>query len=128
METKGEAVSGSAKRRLSSLTTNQTSSQELKRPRSTAMLATRVPEAKDTDKERSQRLFGGILDTLSQRDNPTTLQKRKEIERRQGDRWKAAQDEVKKSQLRELERLKAQRIAGLADWDKARVCDRCQVS
>lgn len=70
------------------------------------------------EKQRSKRLFGGILGTLSQKPSSSSLQERKEFEKRQEDKRKQAQEAAKKAQLEKSQKLRDRRLASQTVWEK----------
>lgn len=117
-----DAIHGS-KRPLSSVS-DSTSLPDTKRSRNSISESGRTSTtassgtANVAEKQRSKRLFGGILGTLSQRPSSSTLQERKEFEKRQEDKRKQSQEAAKKAQLEKSQKLRDRRLASQIVWEK----------
>lgn len=84
-------------------------------PSSATTTTSRKVGRRDEERKRGQRLFGGLLGTLSQGSNPTAQRRRADIERRQQDKLKLQDEEYdglkkKRRDERVAIRKKEQRI------------------
>ena len=73
---------------------------------SEALRAQRRNSQAQEEKKRGRRLFGGLLNTLSQGNSVTHIKKRQEIEKRQADRAAKAREEDDGRKQEKLEKLK----------------------
>ncbi|KAF9892434.1 hypothetical protein FE257_001542 [Aspergillus nanangensis] len=106
------------RRRLSSQSENKDPQQSPDRKPSSPDIArnsTRQPRGRDDERKRGQRLFGGLLGTLSQSSSSAAQKRRADIERRQQDKLKLQDEEYgelkkKRREDRLAVRMKEQRI------------------
>lgn len=77
------------------------------------------------EKDRSRRLFGGLLGSLSQKDNSRTAKRRQEIETRKKAELQRQDDEHAEDKQRRLERLteKRRRVRRTVDEETVRSND-----
>lgn len=74
------------------------------------------------EKKRGQRLFGGLVNTLSRTTSATQQQRRLEIERRQHEKAKQRRAEDERRRIEKLERLKKTREIEQVKLDERAVC------
>jgi hypothetical protein len=74
------------------------------------------------EKKRGQRLFGGLVNTLSRTTSGTQQQKRLEIERRQHEKAQQRRAEDEKRRAEKLEQLKRTRQIEQVKLDERAVC------
>lgn len=72
----------------------------------------------DEEKKRGQRLFGGLLSTLSRKTDTSQQKKRQEIERRQQERAQAHKIEDDKRRAEKLAKLTHVRKIEQVNWDE----------
>jgi hypothetical protein len=80
------------------------------------------------EKKRGQRLFGGLMSTLSRSTTGTQTQRRLEIERRQQEKAQQRRAEDEKRRAERLEQLKKTRQIEQVKLDERAVCHRPTVS
>lgn len=74
------------------------------------------------DKKRGQRLFGGLVSTLSRTTSGSQQQKRLEIERRQQEKAQQRRAEDEKRRVERLEKLGRMRRIEQVKLDEQAVC------
>lgn len=74
------------------------------------------------EKKRGQRLFGGLVSTLSRTTSSTQQQRRLEIERRQHEKAQQRRAEDEKRRAEKLEQLKRVRQIEQVKLDERAVC------
>ena len=81
----------------------------------------RRKSARDEERKRGKRLFGGLLGTLSQKSVSTTHQRRAEIEKKQQEKLKAQDEEREEDQRKRQEELDAELAVAEAQWKEESV-------
>jgi hypothetical protein len=77
---------------------------------------------KEDERKRGQRLFGGLLGTLSQSSTSAAQKRRADIEKRQQDKLKNQADEFDGRQIRRKERRDAIRKKEMPFYEREAVC------
>jgi len=74
------------------------------------------------ERKRGQRLFGGLLSTLSRKEPNNQNQRRQEVEKRQVEKEKARKEGDEERKRERLAKLRSVRIAEQGKWEEQAVC------